>query len=266
MTKNHYKKYKKNSNILLTCEHASNRIPRKFKNLGLSRKDLKFSKDFYDSGSFELMKKINQKIDCSYIYANVSRLVIDYNRRLDAVNKYKNSFHSCPLKRDVLVERNGKDELINIPTNTFKNKKDFLQEELKRYKEYATPYIKDGYMLIDRMRNIHKKSYVIMIHSFFPQYNGKTRSVDIGVLYGTSQIARETIKSLKDNSSFVIGDNKPWRLQDADGSVFYKVEDMKDVELIVFDVNNKHLQTQKEINQMAHLIVDALQESGVLTK
>lgn len=265
MPKSHYSRYKKDSNILLTCEHASKRIPKGFKNLGLTRKELNNAKDLYDPGSLDIMKNLQKKINASYIYSNVSRLVIDYNRRMDANNKYKDTFYSCPLKLEVLVEKNGKDELVKIPVNTFASESDFLREEVRRYEEYSKPYAEDGYKIIDKMRKEHDKNYVIMFHSFYPKYNGDIRKIDLAVLYGSSAVlGKKVSKSLRSMTDLNVGDNKPWHFKDADGSVFYKTEDMDDVELIIFEVNNKHLQTKTGVNKITNLIYKSLKEVEIV--
>ena len=261
MQKNHYKKFRKKSNILLTCEHGSKRIPHKFGRLGLNKNDLENSKDWFDLGAFEVMRNLERKLGASYIYSNISRLVVDYNRRLNGKNKNNNKFHSCPMKPELLVERNGKDEIMKIPANNFDSESRFLEEEEKRFHKYVTPYRKDGYELIDKMKIIHEKSYVIMIHSFAPFYNGDKRNVDIGVLhFNFSKSPKKIIKSLKKNTNFIIGDNSPWDVADADGTIFHRVREMNDVQLIVFDINNKNLRNKSGINKISNAVAKSLKE------
>lgn len=261
MWKNHYKKFKKSSNFLFTCEHASGRFPKEFSELGLTKHERKNCKDLNDPGSFEVMKILAKKMGSSYLYSNVSRLVIDYNRKLDARNKNSNTFHACALKTELLVDKDGKDVLIPIPGNSFKKEGDFIREERGRYEEYVVPYRDDGYELIAKMRNNHKKSYVVMIHSFHPKYNGDTRTVDIGILHGNAcDGPLDIIRSLRKNSDLNIGDNEPWHFDDADGSLFSKVEEMLDVDLIIIDINNKHLRDKRGIKNISNLILKSLKD------
>jgi predicted N-formylglutamate amidohydrolase len=260
MTKNHFSRFRKKSNILLTCEHASKRIPREYGLLGLTKEQLMNSKDWYDPGSLGIMRGLEKKIGASYIYSDVSRLVIDYNRRIDASNKYENSFHSCPFKRDVLVEIDGEDEVVQIPDNVFTNKKNFLKEERRRFNKYVIPYQKDGLAIANKIIKLHEDGCVFLIHSFYPKYNGYKRTEDIGVLFESSnKKAKKIITSLRKNSSLKIGANKPWSFKDADKSIFYQIEEeMDNVDLIVFDINNKHLQNKRDIKKMVNLIAKSL--------
>ncbi len=266
MSKSHYSKYRKKSNILVTCEHASKRIPKEYGLLGLTREDLKNSKDWNDEGSYDVMKNLSEKIGSSYLYSNVSRLFIDCNRKLNPSNKDKDSFYSCPMKTELLVEKDEEEKLIKIPANIYKNKKEFSCEEKKRYKEYVEPYVKDGYKIIEKIRGNHEKSFLIMIHSFFPVYNGDKRKTDIGVLHENSSVAKKITKSLRKNSNGLkIDENKPYKLADADGAVFYKVqEEMDDVELIVFELNNKNLRTKTGVNKISSLIYKSLKDIGIV--
>jgi predicted N-formylglutamate amidohydrolase len=249
---------------LFTCEHASRRFPREFKRLGLTKEEEKNCKDLNDPGAFELLKILSEKMNASYLYSNVSRLVIDANRKLDARNKNENTFHACALKTELLVEKDGKDVIISIPGNQFSSEGDFIREEHRRYDKYVVPYRDRGYDMIEGMRGGHKKSYVIMLHSFYPVYNGEERTVDIGVLHwdactGSSKV----IKNLRRNCGLNIGDNKPWHIDDADGGIFSNIEEMTDVDLIIFDINNKHLQTKKDIEKIADLLLNAFKELDV---
>ncbi|MFC1638394.1 N-formylglutamate amidohydrolase, partial [Patescibacteria group bacterium] len=204
------------------------------------------------------------ELNSSYIYSNVSRLVIDYNRKLDARNKNDNTFHACALKTELLVDKDGEEVIIPIPGNNFSKEGDFIREEHRRYEKYVTPYRDSGYEMIERMRKNHKKSYLIMVHSFFPVYNGDVRSVDIGVLHGNACDGPiKIIKNLRKNCDLNIGDNEPWHFDDADGSIFSRVEEMTDVDLIVFDINNKHLRTEDGIRKMADLILNSFKDLDI---
>ena len=63
-----------------------------------------------------------------------------------------------------------------------------------------------------------------------------------------------------------VDDNKPWKFKDADGTAFYKIEDknVKDVDFIVFEINNKHLRTKSGVNKISNLIYKSLKDVGVV--
>ncbi|HCU01969.1 TPA: hypothetical protein DIC62_04225 [Candidatus Nomurabacteria bacterium] len=260
MTKNHYSRLRKNSNVLLTCEHASRRIPAKYKNLGLSKEILNGAKDLYDPGSIEVFRILEGKLKSNYLYSNVSRLVVDYNRMIDGANNKKNTFHASVLKTNLLTEIINGEQIVDIPINYFGNNKDFSREEKNRFTEYVSPYLEDGKKILSKINGFEKK-YIIMIHSFFPTYNGDVRKVDIGVLYSKSKnISKKIIKNLRKNTNLKIGDNSPWKMTDVDG-IFSGLEKEEEIEIIAFDINNKHLKNKKDINKIAILIHKSLIDS-----
>lgn len=253
------------SNIFFTCEHASKKIPKEYAGLGLSKSEKENCKDLYDVGSFEMTNFLAKKLNSSALCADVSRLVIDCNRRLNAKNKDKDKHHSCALKTELLVEMDGIEKMIKIPGNVFSDKEAYLAEEKRRYEKYATPYLHAAYKTIDELRKKHKKSYIIQLHSFYPQYNGDKRTVDIGVLFDRAEeISKRIANNLRKNTSLCVMENEPWSIQDTDGIVFEKVENMKDVEVIVFDINNKHLRTKEGIKKIANLLFVAIKEELVV--
>jgi predicted N-formylglutamate amidohydrolase len=259
MEKNHYLKSRKKSYILLTAEHASPRIPSGYRNLGLSRSERQGAKDLYDPGSLAVLRILEKKLDASYLYANISRLVIDCNRILDGKNRGKNTFHSGALKKQLLTDCGDGEKTITIPGNSFADEKKFLQEEKIRYGKYADPYKEAGCLLTDKILKIHQKALIVMIHSFFPVYNGEKRKVDIGVLYDKSKkIGLKVVRSLRKNTTLNIGDNRPWKMSDADGGIFGHLQGKDEVGLLAFDINNKHLKSKKDIEKIAKLIYQAL--------
>lgn len=257
---NHYSKFKKDSNILITCEHSSKRIPREYKNLGLKKNILLGAKDLYDPGSLEVFKILSKKLKSNYIYSNVSRLVIDYNRMIGGKNINNNTFHSGALKTNLLTEIDRKEELVEIPLNSIKDSKKFKKEEQGRFNRFVLPYLEDSREIIAKM-NINEKRYIVMIHSFFPVYNGKTRKTDIGVLYDKSKgVSKNIIGYLRRNTKLEIGDNSPWKMTDVDG-IFSDLEREEGVELVAFDINNKHLRDKKNIKMISQLLYGALRAS-----
>ena len=253
------------SNIFLTCEHASKNIPTEYKNLGLSQSELENAKDLYDPGSREMTEYLSKNLNSSALYSDVSRLVIDCNRKINAATKNKNTFHSCPLKTELIVENNGEECMVSIPENVFEDKGIFDQEEKIRYERYVVPYVNSVYDVLDKLRKKHKKTYIVQMHSFFPVYNGSERSVDIAVLYDEAEeSANRIIESLRGKTDLVVAGNDPWSMKDTDGAVFEKVYDMDDVELIAFDVNNKHLKTREGIQSVSNLIFETLRSELVV--
>ena len=72
----------KQSNFLIICDHASNKIPIEYKNLGLSS-DVLATHITYDLGAKEVATYIAEDLKCPLVMSNFSRLLIDTNRGID---------------------------------------------------------------------------------------------------------------------------------------------------------------------------------------
>lgn len=247
------------SPFLLTCEHASNYIPPEFSNLGLSNRELTTSKDWNDPGAFELLKLLSDLHGASTLAARFSRLVIDPNRPLFGPSAAKNSFHAGALKTQLLVERDGEEEIISIPRNTVLN---LRKEEEDRWNYFVKPYYEKGTSAVETLLEHHPEVTVVQVHSFFPSYNGNVRSTDIGVLHQRQDNfdGGVVIDFLRKNSDFEIGDNKPWSMEDADGGIFDVFHENPRVRLFAIEVNNKHLQDSAGQEQIAKLLAQLLKE------
>ena len=69
----------KRHSILIVADHASNFIPQKYNNLGLSQRLMK-SHIAYDLGVKELSLALSKKLKASLVIGEHSRLLIDPNR------------------------------------------------------------------------------------------------------------------------------------------------------------------------------------------
>ena len=70
------------NDFLVICDHASNNIDEKYKNLGLEKKYIDSHRAF-DIGVKHVAWELSKLLDCNLVMANFSRLIIDPNRGLD---------------------------------------------------------------------------------------------------------------------------------------------------------------------------------------
>ena len=66
----------KQSNFLIICDHASNKISSEYKDLGLSS-DILSTHIAYDIGVKEVATYIAKNLKCPLVMSNFSRLLID---------------------------------------------------------------------------------------------------------------------------------------------------------------------------------------------
>lgn len=176
--------------IVIICDHASNKIPDEFDCLGLPD-DLLDTHIAWDIGARELAKSIAQKLKCAIFQCGVSRLVVDVNRSVDAV--------------DVIPERSDQ---IPIPGNQNLSAAS-IEDRIIRYHE---PYHKT---LSKYLTSISDGGpiFVVSIHSFTKRLMGSTdeRPWPVGLLWNEDEVsAQAAITFLRDKMGEPIGDNEPY--------------------------------------------------------
>lgn len=146
---------------VLVCEHASNHIPARWGDLGLTA-DQRRAHIAWDPGALGLARGLAQRLDAVLVHAPVSRLVYDCNRAPDMPG-------AMPARS----------EIHDIPGNAALT----AEERADRTAALYVPF-HDGLhaLLMDRIaRGLHPA--LITIHSFTPVYFGTPRAVEFGVIH-----------------------------------------------------------------------------------
>lgn len=147
--------------IVLVCEHASNHIPPRWGDLGLTP-DQRRAHIAWDPGALGLARGLARHLDAVLVHAPVSRLVYDCNRAPDMAG-------AMPARS----------EIHDIPGNAAITPEERAARTAKIYIPFH-----DGLhaVLMDRIaRGLHPA--LITIHSFTPVYFGKPRAVEFGVIH-----------------------------------------------------------------------------------
>ena len=163
---------------LVVCDHASHRVPRALKDMGLKKNILK-KHIGWDIGAEDASLHISRALDMPVILAHYSRLVADLNR--------------APHHAECMVEIS---DHIKIPANDALTGKD----REKRLKEIYWPYQNRIGKLLDR--SIRKKQVPVLlaIHSFTPEMDGVKRPWHISLLWNREEkIARQVVRQIRKN-------------------------------------------------------------------
>lgn len=145
--------YQKPIKLIISCEHASNAVPLRFKNLFDRDQEILKTHRGYDIGALSVAKKLAEMADFS-VFGKVSRLLIDLNRSLHhrkAFSEFSNNLS--------------------------------IFEKIYLIEKYYQPYREALVKQIDS--DIAQDFFVfhISVHSFTPIFNEVTRTTDIGLLY-----------------------------------------------------------------------------------
>ena len=143
---------------MLTCEHASNRLPAAFKK-AVPAEVLKTHRA-YDIGAAQVFRKLvkfaKPEFSCEGKY---SRLFVDLNRTITNKSAFSEYY-----------------EALDKAT-------------VAKAKAQATAYWTEYRAAIEKFAKANAKKEIIHlgIHSFTPELNGKVRNTDIGILYDPSR-------------------------------------------------------------------------------
>ena len=173
--------------LMLTCEHASNRLPAAFKKAVPA--DVLKTHHAYDIGAVLVFRKLVRFAKPEFSSeGKFSRLFVDLNRTVtnkSAFSEYYEAFES----RDNAAEK------VKVQA------KAYWQE----YREKVENFVKQSIGKGSRS-NGNKGAEIVHlgIHSFTPVLNGKVRNTDIGILYDPArpqerayaQVIKEEIKRL----------------------------------------------------------------------
>lgn len=218
-------------NILITCEHAGNSVPEKFKYVFKDAEKVLNSHRGWDPGAYEAATYLVNRFKAPLYHMQMTRLLIEMNRSID--NDQLFSEFSNPLNS---------------------NEKSLLIQE------YYNPYRQNVEHAIEKL---DKPVLHLSMHSFTPSLHGEIRNVDVGLLFDPNRKSetkfcndiRTSLQHLLPELNIEL--NQPYQGTD-DGFTTYLRTKFDDAEYlgIEFEVNQKFVNTEAFIR-----ITEALGEA-----
>lgn len=229
--------------LVISCEHASNRLPARYGTLGLGRRALE-SHIAWDRGARSIARSCARRLDCIYHEGEYSRLLIDLNR----------SPHHPKLIPRVAFG-------VPVPGN----RKLSAQERRTRIAEYYEPYRER--LLADLRRVIRSSGPClhVSVHTFAQRAGRTSRGADIGVLYDPGRHReKETARSLTvrlGQRGLNVRRNYPYRGTSDGFTSFCRVEFSGDEYLgIEIEVNQRLLHRSASRSRPEWLVASGLSE------
>jgi len=180
------------SNVLILCDHASNRVPAAVNggSLGISEADMNRHIAF-DIGTRETALLIAEALQAPMLASRFSRLVIDPNRGEDDPTILMKIYDHT------IVEGNRHADAV---------------EKQRRIAAYHRPYRAAIDAALSKVTARGETPVVISIHSYTPQLNGRPkRPWHIGILWDSdASIPVPLMEKLRQNPKIVVGDNEPY--------------------------------------------------------
>jgi predicted N-formylglutamate amidohydrolase len=179
--------------FVLTCEHATNKVPEEFGNLGLDDALLE-THIAWDPGARPVAEALARLLDAPLIMPAVSRLVCDCNRP-------HGSADATPVRS----------EIYEIPGN-----RDLTPEQREaRARRFYEPFRE----AVDRTLRHRLQScgaaILVTIHSFTPIFKGKVRDIQLGILHDAdSRLADAMLRIVEKEAELIVGRNQPYGPED----------------------------------------------------
>ena len=207
----------RHSPFLITCDHASRRIPRALGQLGLPESELG-RHIAWDLGAAQVTRCLARELGAFAILQNYSRLVIDCNRPVDVPSSIavtsENTF--IPGNRDLPAAAAA-----------------------ERARAIFHPYHARIVSEFERRARVGQASIFIAMHSFTPTFMGVARPWHAGMLYNRdARLGRRLLELLREDPALVVGDNEP-----------YSVSDLSDYGVVVYGERRGIPHVEIEIRQ-----------------
>ena len=173
--------------VLITCEHAGNRVPEAYRSLFQDRGELLESHRGWDPGSLPLARLLARTCGAPLRFTTVTRLLVDPNRSPGHETLFSE------LTRD-LPEQQRRRILVRYHRPYWSRVRGLLRE-----------WLDDGAGVLH-----------LGVHSFTPTMDGAPRTVDVGVLYdpereGEARFASRFVEALDRRLPHLrIGHNVPY--------------------------------------------------------
>lgn len=150
------------SGFVLVCDHASNRIPEPYGDLGLSRLQ-RLMHIAWDPGALAVALQLSELLDAPLVHSTVSRLVIDCNRAADAIDL-------CPTVS----------ERTTVPGNAAIS----AEDRARRIADFHAPFHGAINTLLSARAVAGIETILVTVHSFTPVYKDVPRPWPIGLIHG----------------------------------------------------------------------------------
>jgi predicted N-formylglutamate amidohydrolase len=218
------------SRAILTCDHASPRIPRRLGDLGVAEAD-RLRHVAWDIGTAALARRLARILDAPLVLSGYSRLVVDCNRPLEVASAF------CTRSEDV-----------DVPGNLALSD----AEKAARADAFYWPYQDAVHELVESRMGHDVLPVMVSIHSFTPVYLGLARPWHVGVHYRLDRrLAALVLEALRADRTLTVGENEPYPVAlDEDYTIPVHAE-LRGLPYVLFEIRQDLLSAEPGIDAWA---------------
>lgn len=178
------------SPFVLVCDHASNRIPDKYGDLGLAPHQ-RLMHIAWDPGALAVALRLTELLDAPLVYSTVSRLVIDCNRDHDAVDLIPTISERTEIAANVGLNQAERDY---------------------RIASFHRPFHVAIENLLEERERAGVETILVTVHSFTPVYKDVPRPWPIGLIHGLDERFSHALQTAltADDPTLNVGWNEPY--------------------------------------------------------
>ncbi|MGQ0801098.1 MAG: N-formylglutamate amidohydrolase [Pseudomarimonas sp.] len=230
------------TDLLVVCDHASNRIPAELNGLGLGPDELA-RHIAWDPGAQGIAQALANRLQCPAFYGVWSRLLVDLNRAEDAA--------------DVIVAQS---DGIRVPANA-----DLTADERKlRIERYHRPYHAAIAEHVRQTEQAGIRVSLIAVHTFTPVLNHHVRPWHAGVVWKRRQPWHTKLLSRLAAMGEPIGDNLPYDGLTAMGYTLEHLGIAAERQHVMFEVRQDLVSSSAQQSAWAERLFDGLTDCGFL--
>lgn len=173
--------------FVFTCEHATRLLPPDWEP---TPADLVYVEDHWgwDIGAADLTRALARRTRSAAVLSRFSRLVCDPNRSPDQASFVVTEVAGHALSFNRAIDR---------------------AEHARRVRDYFEPYhaAVDATFAVARARGV---AHLCSIHSFTPEWEGRPRAMEVGVLYDAHETHAEALAGTLAAEGFAVAHNEPY--------------------------------------------------------
>ena len=182
------------SRFVFYCDHATNSVPPELNGLGLPPGELQ-RHIAWDIGAAGVAESLSEIFEAPAVFSAASRLVVDCNRHLDAVDLIPAVSDGTPIPGNAGLDEAGRKA---------------------RIERWFRPYHEAVEAVFGAREAQGVESIAISIHSMTPSLAGKARPWQIALSsHADRRLTDPVLAALRGANDAVVGDNQPYDLDPA---------------------------------------------------
>lgn len=223
------------SRFFLICEHASNHIPEKYNNLGLTSADLA-RHIAWDIGAEGVARDLSQLLDATLVLQTQSRLLYDCNRPPHVSGAIPEVSESTKIPGNLHLTQAQKDARAN---------------------DIYRPFHKSISQLLDQRSDT--ETIIVTLHSFNPDYNGVKREVDIGIINDSDEHWAQALTQIGQQfSDLDIRLNEPYSIADGVTHTLQLHGTSRGIANVMIEIKNDLIEERQAQQKFAAILAQML--------